>query len=132
MIRPTIEETWTLLFMALATLLIVTTGNIVTITAATAGVTTKTQLKTYTDPAGFFTLQYPADWTVNHTQPVTKFDRPSVIFITHHPRSVVSIEIKPSPFNSPMEFRDASYRYVSSHVHFQECKYFLISELTFR
>lgn len=55
MIRPTIEETWTLLFMALATLLIVTTGNIVTITAATADVTTKTQLKTYTDPAGLFT-----------------------------------------------------------------------------
>jgi hypothetical protein len=52
------------------------TGNIATTNTATnANVATNTQLKTYTDPAGFFTIQYPADWTVEHKQPVTKFDK---------------------------------------------------------
>jgi hypothetical protein len=46
------------------------------------------QLKTYTDPGGFFTLQYPADWTVKYKQPVTKFDEPRVVFKAYHLMSI--------------------------------------------
>ena len=65
-----------------------------------------TQLKTYTDPSGFFTLQYPADWTVEYKQPVTKFDEPTTIFTTKDPVSIVTITITPSKQNSPEAFRD--------------------------
>ena len=54
------------------------TGKIVTTTTVAATttnvITTNSQLKTYADPAGFFTLQYPADLTVEFIQQVTRFD----------------------------------------------------------
>jgi hypothetical protein len=52
-----------------------------------------------------FTLQYPVDWTVKYKQPVTKFDKPTAIFTTNHPVSVVTISVKPSTDNTPEEFR---------------------------
>ena len=68
--RSTIEETQTWIFLALPTLLIIViygTTQVTNANATATNITTNTQLKRYTDPAGFFTLQYPADWTVNHT-----------------------------------------------------------------
>jgi hypothetical protein len=41
---------------------------------------TPTELKTYTDPQGFFSLQYPADWTEEYKQPETRFDSPKTVF----------------------------------------------------
>jgi hypothetical protein len=43
-------------------------------TSGSQGVKTSTELKTYTDPDGFFTLQYPPNWTTKYEPSVSKFD----------------------------------------------------------
>lgn len=117
MVKLTIQETWTLFFPVLAVLLIIviygiahfttsygftyapkyektkvvignSTGKIPS-TPTPLNATTNTQLKTYTDPAGFFTLQYPANWTAEYKQPVTKFDKPKVNFAPYGRGSIV-------------------------------------------
>jgi hypothetical protein len=143
MVSPTVQKTWTLFFPVLAALLIIivvygivhfttsygftyapkygktkvvidnSTGNIPS-TPTPLNATTNTQLKTYTDPTRFFTLQYPADWTVQYKQPVTKLDVPSVMFISHQPRSAIFIGVKKSAANSPQEFRSIYNRYAYS------------------
>lgn len=82
-------------------------GKVATAVAATNTFNaTNTQLKTYTDPSGFFTLQYPADWLVSTKQPVTRFDSPSVVFASNQPSLIVGITVGPSKSNSPLEFRN--------------------------
>lgn len=133
MVRLTTQETWTLFFPVLATLLIIviygivhftisygfayvpkyekteavignSTGKIPS-TSTHLNARTNTTLRTYTDPAGFFTLQYPANWTVEYKQPVTKFDNPKVNFAPYGGGSIVTIAVKPSLYSSPEDFR---------------------------
>lgn len=37
-------------------------------------------LTSYTDPEGFYTLQYPSDWEVDYKEPITRFDNPITTF----------------------------------------------------
>lgn len=115
MVRPAIEETRILLFLALTTLLIIAFCG-TTCFSATTAIADTTQLKTYTDPGGFFTLQYPTDWTTEYKQPVTKFDKPSVVFKAYRLMSmftgnsidsIVTIYVQPSNVNTPEEFKDS-------------------------
>ena len=68
-------------------------------------ITTNTQLKTYTDPTGFFTLQYPVNWTVSQDKPLSG-DRSSVMFKNQPGPGGVSISVQPSMYRSPEEFRN--------------------------
>lgn len=57
-----------------------------------------TQLKTYTDPEGFYTLQYPSNWTTKYQPSVSKFDGPVTFFYLDGNRSAyVSIDVERSP-----------------------------------
>ena len=96
------------------------TGNV----AKTTNIATDTNLKTYSDQAGLFTLQYPASWTVEYKQPATKFDQPRVEFKAYHLTSVftgnsidsiVSIYVQPSTAKSPGEFRE--YCIITGFIH---------------
>jgi PsbP-like protein len=115
MVRRALQEDQRLILLVTLTalLIIVICGTTCFTTVASAVVTT--ELKTYTDPAGFFTLQYPADWTVEYKQPATKFDEPRVVFKAYHLMSIftensidsiVTIYVSPSKANNPQEFRD--------------------------
>ncbi len=90
-------------------LLVTLTSLLIIVICGTACFTTTasadtTPLKTYTEPNGFFTLQYPAEYK----QPVTKFDQPAATFTTtNQPWSVVmTITVRPSNENTPEEFKD--------------------------
>jgi hypothetical protein len=104
MFRRIIEQTQALVLVALITLCSLIIGWTTSFATATTNTSTNTQLKTYTDPGGFFTLQYPADWTVEYKQPVTKFDNPRVIFKSYQPASIVSVSVQPTTM-TPDEFR---------------------------
>jgi hypothetical protein len=65
-----------------------------------------TQLKTYTDPKGFYTLQYPANWTTEHRLPISKFDKPITFFkVDNKSYEYVGIDLIPTSLTQ-QKFKD--------------------------
>jgi hypothetical protein len=62
--------------------------------------------KTYTDPEGFYTLQYPVNWTIEYKSPVSKFDIPVTFFkVDNKSYEYVSIDSYPTNLTQ-QKFKD--------------------------
>src|SRR5213596_2003869 len=51
--------------------------------------------KTYTDPQGFYTLQYPSNWSVKYVAPISRLDNPEIsLYVNNNTLSPINIAIK--------------------------------------